>query len=98
MMLAYTWLCLCFYRQQTALHKAAWYGYRTICHTLVEAGASINRLDYQNNTPYDKAKQNGDRELARYLKGKIFMYSFVTMCVYPYVCIRPRTQTADQQG
>ena len=66
----------CFCRQQTALHKAAWYGYRTICHTLVEAGASLSRLDYQNNAPYDKAKQNGDRELARYLKGETVVYSF----------------------
>jgi len=63
---------LYFYRLQTALHKAAWYGYRTICHVLVEAGASLTRLDYQNNTPYDKARQNGDKELARYLKGEIF--------------------------
>lgn len=66
------YLCTYFYRLQTALHKAAWYGYRTICHTLVEAGASLTRQDYQGNTPYDKAKQNGDKELARYLKGEIF--------------------------
>ena len=58
-----------FYRLQTALHKAAWYGYRSICHTLVEAGASLTRLDYQNNAPDDKARQNGDKELARYLRG-----------------------------
>ncbi|XP_065909172.1 diacylglycerol kinase zeta-like isoform X2 [Dysidea avara] len=55
---------------QTALHKAAWYGYRTICHTLVEAGASLTRKDYQGNTPYYKAKQSGDKELATYLKEK----------------------------
>ena len=64
-------VCLnCFCRLQTALHKAAWYGYRSICHTLVEAGASLTRLDYQNNAPYDKARQNGDKELSRYLKGE----------------------------
>ena len=56
-------------RLQTALHKAAWYGYRTICHTLVEAGASLTRKDYQGNTPYYKAKQSGDIELSTYLKG-----------------------------
>jgi len=55
---------------QTALHKAAWYGYRTICHTLVEAGASLTLKDYQGNTPYYKAKQSGDKELATYLKSK----------------------------
>ena len=60
-----------FCRFQTALHKAAWYGYRSICHTLVEAGASLTRLDYQNNAPDDKARQNGDKELARYLRGEI---------------------------
>ena len=32
---------------QTALHKAAWYGYRDICKILVENGASITRTDYQ---------------------------------------------------
>ena len=51
--------------------QAAWYGYRSICHTLVEAGASLTRLDYQNNAPDDKARQNGDKELARYLRGEI---------------------------
>ena len=78
------WICACmhayvcgtyecsnsYHRLQTALHKAAWYGYRTVCHTLVEAGASLTRLDYQGNVPYDKARQNGDKELARYLKGE----------------------------
>ena len=59
-----------FCRLQTALHKAAWYGYRSICHTLVEAGASLTRLDYQNNAPNDKAKQNGDKELSHYLRGE----------------------------
>lgn len=35
------------HRLQTALHKAAWYGYRTVCKLLVEAGASLTRKDYQ---------------------------------------------------
>ena len=69
-MIAYL-LCTYFCRLQTALHKAAWYGYRSICHTLVEARASLTRLDYQNNAPDDKARQNGDKELARYLRGEI---------------------------
>ena len=55
---------------QTALHRAAWCGCSAICHTLVEAGASLILEDYQGNTPYYKAKQSGDRELADYLKSK----------------------------
>ena len=35
------------YRAQTALHKAAWYGQRSICKMLVDAGASLSRTDYQ---------------------------------------------------
>ena len=35
------------HRAQTALHKAAWYGYRGICKILVEANASLLRTDYQ---------------------------------------------------
>ncbi len=35
------------FRNQTALHKAAWFGYVDICRILVEAGASLNRRDYQ---------------------------------------------------
>ncbi len=42
---------LLFFRAQTALHKAAWYGYRGICKILVEANASLLRTDYQVN-PY----------------------------------------------
>ena len=34
-------------RKQTALHKAAWYGYYSICEILVEAGASLSITDYQ---------------------------------------------------
>lgn len=40
------------FRAQTALHKAAWYGYRGICKILVEAGASLLRTDYQVETCY----------------------------------------------
>ncbi|XP_064397829.1 diacylglycerol kinase zeta-like isoform X2 [Halichondria panicea] len=57
-------------KNQTALHKAAWFGYVDICRILVEAGASLNRRDYQGNTPYDKAVQSGDAELKMYLKRK----------------------------
>lgn len=34
-------------RLQTALHKAAWFGYRRICYILVAAGASLLREDHQ---------------------------------------------------
>ena len=74
---------------------AAWYNYRGICHTLVEAGASLTRLDYQNNTPDhdDKARQNGDKELARYLIGE---FMTAQICYYVYV-FRSRTLTAYLQ-
>lgn len=55
---------------QTALHKAAWFGYKDICKILIEKGASPRRTDYQYNTPYDKAIQFGDIELQQYLKQK----------------------------
>ncbi|XP_062511581.1 diacylglycerol kinase zeta-like isoform X2 [Corticium candelabrum] len=55
------------HRLQTALHKAAWYGYRTVCKHLVEAGASLLRKDYQGNTPYNRSLEGTDRELQAYL-------------------------------
>ena len=58
-------------RLQTALHKAAWFGYKDICKILIEKGASPRRTDYQYNTPYDKAIQSGDIELQEYLKRKL---------------------------
>ena len=80
-------------RLQTALHKAAWYGYRTICHTLVEAGASLTRKDYQGNTPYYKAKQSGDKELSTYLKGKCATHMVtVSQCYFPF---RQGTKTTN---
>ena len=72
--------------------------YRNICHTLVEAGASLTRLDYQSNAPDDKARQNGDKELARYLRGEILcdrQLDLVLMCVHVF---RSRTSTAYLQG
>jgi len=55
---------------QTALHKAAWFGYRGICCILVEAGASLQRHDYQGYTPYHKSIQSGDVQLQHYMKRK----------------------------
>ena len=61
------------HRLQTALHKAAWFGYTDICKILIDKGASPTRTDYQYNTPYDKAIQSGDKELQQYLKGTTCM-------------------------
>lgn len=57
-------------RQQTALHKAAWYGYRTISVLLIEAGASLLIKDYHCYTPYQRSMQSGDEELMKYLQGE----------------------------
>lgn len=57
-------------RQQTALHKAAWYGYRTISVLLIEAGASLLIKDYQCYTPYQRSMQSGDEDLMKYLQGE----------------------------
>jgi ankyrin repeat protein len=57
-------------RQQTALHKSAWYGYRTICVLLIEGGASLLVKDYQYYTPYQRSIQSEDEELMKYLGDK----------------------------
>lgn len=57
-------------KAQTALHKAAWYGYRGICKILVEANASLLRTDYQGNTPYLKSIESEDVQLQEYLLRK----------------------------
>ncbi|XP_014670018.1 PREDICTED: diacylglycerol kinase iota-like [Priapulus caudatus] len=55
---------------QTALHKAAWYQRRTICHLLATAGASLTVTDRDGNTPYMQAVRAEDSELAAYLKSQ----------------------------
>ncbi|XP_025099384.1 diacylglycerol kinase zeta-like isoform X5 [Pomacea canaliculata] len=55
---------------QTALHKAAWYQRRAICHMLVAAGASLTRLDFQGNSPRQQAMKADDKELAAYLENQ----------------------------
>ncbi|XP_071846797.1 diacylglycerol kinase zeta-like isoform X4 [Apostichopus japonicus] len=57
-------------KNQTALHKAAWYMRRTICTMLVEAGASLTNTDYQGNTPRLQALKAEDSELAEYLEKR----------------------------
>ncbi|XP_031420619.1 diacylglycerol kinase zeta isoform X2 [Clupea harengus] len=50
---------------QTALHKAAALNQKTVCHYLVEAGASLTKTDLQGETPLEKTS---DQELADYLE------------------------------
>uniref|UniRef100_A0A1X7VHK1 Uncharacterized protein n=1 Tax=Amphimedon queenslandica TaxID=400682 RepID=A0A1X7VHK1_AMPQE len=57
-------------KAQTALHKAAWYGYRGICKILVDVRASSLRTDYQANTPYLKSIESEDPKLKEYLQRK----------------------------
>lgn len=55
---------------QTALHKAAFTRQRTICHYLVEAGASLMKTDLQGETPKRRAEKANDQELAEYLENR----------------------------
>uniref|UniRef100_A0A8C8JM20 Diacylglycerol kinase n=1 Tax=Oncorhynchus tshawytscha TaxID=74940 RepID=A0A8C8JM20_ONCTS len=55
---------------ETALHKAAFTRQRTICHYLVEAGASLMKTDLQGETPKRRAEKANDQELAEYLENR----------------------------
>lgn len=55
---------------ETALHKAASSCQRTICHFLVEAGASLMKTDLQGETPKQRAEKAADHELAEYLENR----------------------------
>ncbi|XP_033101734.1 diacylglycerol kinase zeta-like isoform X3 [Anneissia japonica] len=57
-------------KNQTALHKAAWYMRHDICQMLVNAGASLTCTDYQGNTPRLQALKSDDHKLAEYLDHK----------------------------
>ncbi|KAM4553152.1 diacylglycerol kinase zeta isoform 2-T2 [Fundulus diaphanus] len=54
---------------ETALHKAATLCQRSICHFLVEAGASLMKTDLQGDTPKHRAAKANDQELANYLEN-----------------------------
>ncbi|KAM4734300.1 diacylglycerol kinase zeta isoform 6-T6 [Anableps anableps] len=54
---------------ETALHKAATLCQRSICHFLVEAGASLMKTDLQGDTPKHRAAKADDQELANYLEN-----------------------------
>lgn len=52
-------------RGETALHKAALGKQHAVCRLLVEAGASLEKTNFQGKTPAEQAE--GDSELATYL-------------------------------
>uniref|UniRef100_A0A3Q1GGQ8 Diacylglycerol kinase n=1 Tax=Acanthochromis polyacanthus TaxID=80966 RepID=A0A3Q1GGQ8_9TELE len=55
---------------ETVLHRAASLCLRTICHYLVEAGASLMKTDLQGDTPKNRAEKAQDAELAAYLENR----------------------------
>ncbi|XP_029137630.2 diacylglycerol kinase zeta isoform X3 [Labrus bergylta] len=55
---------------ETVLHRAASLCQRTICHYLVEAGASLMKTDLQGDTPKNRAEKSQDAELAAYLENR----------------------------
>ncbi|XP_059183793.1 diacylglycerol kinase zeta-like [Centropristis striata] len=55
---------------ETVLHRAASLCQRTICHYLVEAGASLMKTDLQGETPKNRAEKANDSELAAYLENR----------------------------
>ncbi|XP_035859496.1 diacylglycerol kinase zeta-like isoform X1 [Sander lucioperca] len=55
---------------ETALHKAASLRQRSICHFLVEAGASLMKTDLQGETPKHRAEKADDQELSEYLENR----------------------------
>ncbi|XP_064423196.1 diacylglycerol kinase zeta isoform X2 [Latimeria chalumnae] len=54
---------------ETSLHQAAALRLRTICHLIVEAGASLMKTDLQGDTPKHRAEKAHDLELAAYLEN-----------------------------
>ncbi|XP_061759636.1 diacylglycerol kinase zeta-like isoform X4 [Nerophis ophidion] len=55
---------------ETVLHQAASLCHRTICHYLVEAGASLMKTDMQGHTPKNRAEKANDADLAAYLGNR----------------------------
>uniref|UniRef100_A0A8C3GWB8 Diacylglycerol kinase n=1 Tax=Corvus moneduloides TaxID=1196302 RepID=A0A8C3GWB8_CORMO len=52
------------------LHQAAALRQRTICHYIVEAGASLMKTDLQGDTPKHRAEKANDPDLAAYLENR----------------------------
>uniref|UniRef100_A0A7N6AZF7 Diacylglycerol kinase n=1 Tax=Anabas testudineus TaxID=64144 RepID=A0A7N6AZF7_ANATE len=61
-------VCVCVCRGDTALHKAASEKQHAVCRLLVEAGASLDKTNFQGKTPAGQAE--GDSELATYLSAQ----------------------------
>ncbi|KAH0620756.1 hypothetical protein JD844_021492 [Phrynosoma platyrhinos] len=55
---------------ETSLHLAAALRQRTICHYIVEAGASLMKTDLQGDTPKHRAEKANDPDLAAYLENR----------------------------
>ncbi|XP_062824014.1 diacylglycerol kinase zeta isoform X1 [Anolis carolinensis] len=55
---------------ETSLHLAATLRQRTICHYIVEAGASLMKTDLQGDTPKHRAEKANDPDLAAYLENR----------------------------
>ncbi|XP_063303650.1 diacylglycerol kinase iota isoform X4 [Pelobates fuscus] len=53
---------------ETALHKAAFHGHGRICQILVDAGSCVIKKDAMGKTPFDKAQEAGDSDLASFLE------------------------------
>ncbi|XP_055083499.1 diacylglycerol kinase zeta-like isoform X1 [Periophthalmus magnuspinnatus] len=56
--------------RETALHRAAGLGQRTICGYLVDAGAELMKVDAQGDTAKNRAEKAKDPELAAWLDNK----------------------------
>uniref|UniRef100_A0A8C3Y7S0 Diacylglycerol kinase n=1 Tax=Catharus ustulatus TaxID=91951 RepID=A0A8C3Y7S0_CATUS len=54
---------------ETSLHQAAALRQRTICHYIVQAGASLMKTDLQGDTPKHRAEKANDPDLAAYLEN-----------------------------
>ena len=56
---------------RTALHLAARWGKIDVTKFLVDLGANVIATNNYGNTPYDMAVQEGEEEVAEYLKEQI---------------------------
>uniref|UniRef100_A0A8C7U3Q9 Diacylglycerol kinase n=1 Tax=Oncorhynchus mykiss TaxID=8022 RepID=A0A8C7U3Q9_ONCMY len=63
-------VCVCFFRGDTALHKAASQRHHAVCHLLMDSGASLIKTNFKGKTPVEQARNAGDQELASYLTSK----------------------------
>jgi ankyrin repeat protein len=64
----------------TPLMLAAALGYNHICHMLIDAGAKVNALDYQGNTPLHLAIQNPSEENIDVIQTLIEHGAAITVC------------------